>query len=124
MKYQDILRELKAGTYRPIYFLMGEEAYFIDEIVRFIEKRALPEDQQSFNQTILYGRDTDIQTVIGEAKRFQDDRATWYEAFTGEPLAGSLTEQNEKFDVVARRFRNYNDGRATIRQRLTDEPSD
>ena len=62
--------------------------------------------------------------VIGEAKRFQDDRATWYEAFTGEPLAGSLTEQNEKFDVVARRFRNYNDGRATIRQRLTDEPSD
>ncbi|HBF19608.1 MAG TPA: DNA polymerase III subunit delta [Cryomorphaceae bacterium] len=70
MKYQDILRELKAGTYRPIYFLMGEEAYFIDEIVRFIEKRALPEDQQSFNQTILYGRDTDIQTVIGEAKRY------------------------------------------------------
>ena len=62
--------------------------------------------------------------VIGEAKRFQDDRATWYEAFTGEPLAGSLTEQNEKFDVVARRFRNYNDGRTTIRQRLTDEPSD
>ena len=42
---------------------------------------------------------------------------------TGEPLAGSLTEQNEKFDVVGRRFRNYNDGRAP-RQRLTDEPSD
>ena len=56
--------------------------------------------------------------VAGEAKRFQDDRATWYEAFTGEPLAGSLTEQNEKFDVVARRFRNYNDGRADIRERL------
>ncbi len=70
MKYQEILRELKAGTYRPIYFLMGEEPYFIDQIVRYIENHALPEDQQSFNQSVLYGRDTDIQTVIAEAKRY------------------------------------------------------
>ncbi|MGB0176673.1 MAG: DNA polymerase III subunit delta [Owenweeksia sp.] len=70
MKYQEILRELKSGTFRPIYFLMGEEAFFIDQIVKYIEKNALPEDQQSFNQSILYGRDTDIQTVVGEAKRY------------------------------------------------------
>ena len=58
-------------------------------------------------------------------KRFQNDRAAWYEAFTGTSLGGdTLSLQNEEFDVVARRFRNYNDGRATIRQRLTDEPSD
>ena len=62
--------------------------------------------------------------VAGD-KRFQNDRAAWYEAFTGTSLGGdTLSLQNEEFDVVARRFRNYNDGRATIRQRLTDEPSD
>ena len=51
---------------------------------------------------------------------FQGDRAEWYEAFTGEPLAGSLAEQNEKFDGVARRFREYNDGRVTRRERMED----
>ena len=51
---------------------------------------------------------------------FQGDRAKWYEAFTGEPLAGSLAEQNEKFDVVARLFREYNDGRVTRRERMED----
>ncbi len=49
---------------------MGDESYFIDEITRFIEKNALPEDQQSFNQSVLYGRDVDVKTVVGEAKRY------------------------------------------------------
>lgn len=70
MKYSDLLRELNAGTFRPIYFLMGEEAYFIDRITGMIEHNALPEDQRSFNQTVLYGKETDIETVISEAKRF------------------------------------------------------
>ena len=64
--------------------------------------------------------------AVGD-EAFQDDRATWYEAFTGTPLGGdTLAQQNEEFDIVARRFRNYNDGRAAIRQRLGlhDEPSD
>ena len=51
---------------------------------------------------------------------FQGERAEWYEAFTSNPLAGSLAEQNEKFDVVARRFRVYNDGRVTRRERMED----
>jgi len=70
MKYSEIKKELKSGVYRPVYFLMGEEAFFIDDLVHFIEKNALPEDQRSFNQSILYGRDVDVQTVIGEAKRY------------------------------------------------------
>lgn len=49
---------------------MGEEAYYIDQITKLIEKSALPEDQKSFNQAVLYGRDTDVRTVVGEAKRF------------------------------------------------------
>lgn len=70
MTYPEIIKELKSGKYRPIYFLMGEEAYFIDQVARLIERTALPEDQRSFNQSILYGRDTDILTVMGEAKRY------------------------------------------------------
>lgn len=68
--FNEIIGEIQQGKFRPIYFLMGEESYFIDQITQLIEKTALPEDQQSFNQSILYGRDTDIQAVIGEAKRY------------------------------------------------------
>lgn len=70
MTYHDIVKEIKGGTFRPIYFLMGDEPYFIDSITHLIEKTALPEDQQSFNQTVLYGNDTNMQTIIGEAKRY------------------------------------------------------
>lgn len=70
MQYNEIVSEIKSGKFRPIYFLMGEEAYYIDQITRLIEKTALPEDQQSFNQTVFYGRDTDLKTIIGEAKRY------------------------------------------------------
>lgn len=49
---------------------MGEEAYYIDKLSKLIENTALKEEEKSFNQAILYGRDTDIKTVIGEAKRY------------------------------------------------------
>jgi DNA polymerase-3 subunit delta len=70
MKYAEIVKNIKAGNFAPIYFLMGEETFHIDQITRLIEKTALPEDQQSFNQTVLYGRDTDVNTIIGEARRY------------------------------------------------------
>ncbi len=70
MKYAEIVKNIKAGNFAPIYFLMGEETYHIDQLTKLIEKVALPEDQQSFNQTVLYGRDTDVNTIIGEAKRY------------------------------------------------------
>lgn len=70
MKYEEIVKELKAGKFRPIYFLMGEEAYFIDRVARLIEQTALPEDQRSFNQSVLYGKETDVRTVVAEARRY------------------------------------------------------
>jgi len=70
MNFNEIVKDINAGNYKPIYFLMGEEPYFIDKVTRLIEQSALPEDQKSFNQTVLYGRDTDVRTVIGEAKRY------------------------------------------------------
>ena len=70
MEFNDILSDLKNKKYKPIYFLSGEEPYFIDKISDFIEKKVLEEAEREFNQTILYGRDTDVGTIIGEAKRY------------------------------------------------------
>ena len=60
MKYEEIVADLKAGKYAPIYFLSGEESYFLDDIATRIEKNALTEDEKAFNQTILYGNDVSM----------------------------------------------------------------
>ena len=65
-----ILTDLKRKIYKPIYFLSGEEAYYIDLISDYIEKNALDESEQEFNQTILYGKDVDMNAIISAAKRF------------------------------------------------------
>ena len=65
-----ILADLKAVKVAPVYFLQGEEPYYIDQIADHIEKNLLPEDQKGFNQTVLYGKDVDINGIITAAKRF------------------------------------------------------
>lgn len=70
MNFNDIISELKKKIYKPVYFLSGEEPYFIDLISDFIEKKVMGDAEKEFNQTILYGRDTDVTTIIGEAKRY------------------------------------------------------
>ncbi len=70
MTFEDILKQLNEKKYRPIYFLMGEEPYFIDRITEHIADHVLTEEEKTFNQIILYGKDTDIPTVINTARRF------------------------------------------------------
>ena len=70
MTYEQIIGELKKKQYRPIYFLMGEEPYFLDMITDYIAENALSEDEKSFNQVIMYGKDTNIFSVLDAAKRF------------------------------------------------------
>ena len=70
MKYEEIVADLKVGKYAPIYFLSGEESYFLDDIAARIEKNALTEDEKAFNQTILYGNDVTMTTVTDTARRF------------------------------------------------------
>ena len=70
MTYNEILQNLQKKIYQPIYVLMGEESYFIDKISDYIAHNVLPEAEQSFNQTILYGKDTDVDTVVTVARRF------------------------------------------------------
>ena len=65
-----IINEIKAGNIKPIYFLMGEEPYYIDKLVEFIEKSILTEEEQGFNQSVLYGRDTTIEDIVSTSKRY------------------------------------------------------
>jgi len=65
-----IIAEIKQNKFAPIYFLQGDEPYFIDQIADAIEKYALRESEKGFNQTILYGKDIDINAVITAAKRY------------------------------------------------------
>lgn len=68
--YEEIVRNLKNEIYSPIYFLMGEEDYYIDRISDYLVNHALTETEKEFNLTVLYGADTDIATVINAAKRY------------------------------------------------------
>lgn len=65
-----IVNDIKAGAIKPIYFLMGEEPYYIDKLSDYIEQHVLSEDEKGFNQTVLYGRDVSIEDIIGTAKRY------------------------------------------------------
>jgi DNA polymerase III subunit delta len=70
MTLEQILSDLKNKIYHPVYFLCGEESYFIDEISNYIQNNILNDAEKTFNQLVLYGKDTDIATVINSAKRF------------------------------------------------------
>ena len=65
-----ILLDLKRRIFKPVYFLNGEEAHYIDVISDYIEKNVLEDADKEFNQTILYGKDTDLVSILGLAKQF------------------------------------------------------
>lgn len=69
-KARKIIADLKKSHIKPIYFLHGEEPYFIDVISDYIEKNILSEEEKEFNQTVLYGRDVTVDEIISTAKRF------------------------------------------------------
>ena len=66
----DIIKELKTGQYHPIYYLMGEEPYYIDLISGYITDNVLNETEKEFNLTVVYGADVDVATIINAAKRY------------------------------------------------------
>ena len=68
--YEDVLKELKARRYRPVYYLMGEEPYYIDQISDYITDNVLTDIEKEFNLTVIYGADVDMATIINAAKRY------------------------------------------------------
>jgi DNA polymerase III subunit delta len=68
--YEEIISDLKNRIFKPVYFLAGEEPYYIDLITEYIQEKVLPEAEKAFNQIILYGDDTNMAAIIDTARRF------------------------------------------------------
>ena len=70
MTASEIIKDLKAKKFKPLYLLHGEESYYIDQVIEYMENHVLSEMERGFNQTILYGKDTEISTILNAAKRY------------------------------------------------------
>lgn len=70
MTFEQIIDDIKRKIYHPVYFLHGEEPYFIDAITGLIEESVLTDAEKEFNQTVVYGRETDPGLIIDMARRF------------------------------------------------------
>ena len=70
MTAAEIIKDLSNKKYKPVYLLHGEEPYYIDLVSNFVEHKLLSEAEKGFNQTVLYGKDTDVMTVLNASKRY------------------------------------------------------
>lgn len=68
--YAEVISDLKKKIFKPIYFLTGDESYYIDKIADYIADFVLDESEKSFNQSMLYGKDVDVPAIINAARRF------------------------------------------------------
>ena len=62
--FEGIMSELKAGHYAPVYYLMGDESYYIDQLCDYIAEHALQPEERDFNQVILFGSDVTLPAAI------------------------------------------------------------
>ena len=70
MTFEQIISDIRARKFKPVYLLMGDEPYYIDEITNLLVETVLPEEEKDFNQSIRYGMETDVTTVITMARSF------------------------------------------------------
>lgn len=68
--FKQIMTDLKKKIYKPIYLLMGEESYYIDQITNYILENVLKPEEKGFNQSVLYGKDVDASIVDNAARRY------------------------------------------------------
>jgi len=68
--FEQILKDLKNKAFKPVYFLMGDEPWYIDAISDYIEGHIIAEEERDFNLSILYGRETDVSSIIATAKEY------------------------------------------------------
>lgn len=68
--YSSIMKELQSGQYRPVYYLMGDESYYIDKICDYIAEHALKPEERDFNQTIMFGSDVNASQIADAARRY------------------------------------------------------
>ena len=70
VSFEGIMRDLKAGKFAPVYYLMGDEPYYIDKIADYIAEHALQPEERDFNQTILFGSDVNASQIADLARRY------------------------------------------------------
>ena len=70
VSFESIMRELMEGKYRPVYYLQGEESYYIDKIADYIAEHALAPEERDFNQTVLFGSDVSASQIVDAARRY------------------------------------------------------
>ena len=68
--FDQIMRDLKARNFAPIYVLMGDESYYIDKIADFIAGNVLTPEERDFNQNIVFGADTTAVQIVDQAKGY------------------------------------------------------
>ncbi len=118
MTFEQIIENLQKKIYSPVYLLSGEEAYYIDKISDFIEQNVLTEDEKEFNFTVLYGRDTKVQTIVDAAKRYpmmsnyqvvivkeaqQLDKIEELAAYVSKPLSSTILVLGYKYGKIDKR---------------------
>lgn len=70
MTFEQIIADLKKKIYHPVYFLTGEEPFYIDQLTEYFENTILSDNEKEFNQSVVYGKDLDIYTLISYARRY------------------------------------------------------
>lgn len=70
MPHTELLKEIEQRNFHPVYFMHGEESYFIDVLADALENNILNEAERAFNQSVFYGKDTDHQTLLDTGRRF------------------------------------------------------
>jgi DNA polymerase-3 subunit delta len=70
MTFEQITADLKKKIYHSVYFLQGDEPFYIDQISDYIENNILTDSEKEFNQTVVYGKDLDVLTLISFARRY------------------------------------------------------
>lgn len=125
MTVQEIIKDIKARKLKPIYLLHGEESYYIDLLSDYLEQHVLSEAEKGFNQTILYGKDTEVMTVLNAAKRYPmmsdyqlvmvkeaqelkiDKAAEQFQAYCEKPLSSTILVLCHKYGKFDKRKKIY-----------------
>lgn len=120
--FEEIISDLKKRIYKPVYFLAGDEPYYIDLITDFIAEKVLSEEERAFNQMIIYGEETSVNSIIETSRRFpmmashqvviikeaqalkKIEDLTFY---LDKPLLSTILVLNYKYKVIDKRTKFY-----------------
>jgi DNA polymerase III subunit delta len=120
--FEEIMSDLRNRIYKPVYFLAGEEPYYIDLITEYIEEKVLPEAEKAFNQMVLYGEDTSVAAISETSRRFpmmsnhqviivkeaqslrKIEDLSWY---VEKPLSSTILVINYKYKTLDKRTKLY-----------------